>query len=93
MRLKQGLLLYLLLINLIAFGLCVHDKRAAQRGRWRVPERTLFGCAFALGAPGLYVGMRLFRHKTKKARFAIGILILCIVQIAILCLAFTVLTA
>ena len=35
------LLIYLLAINLIGIALTIHDKRAAQRHRWRVPEATL----------------------------------------------------
>ena len=79
---KQLLFWYLLLINLVAFCLCACDKRAARQGRWRISERALIGCAVAFGAGGLYAGMRLFRHKTRKPRFAVGVPLLCLVQIA-----------
>lgn len=89
---KRGLLLYVLLINIAAFAVCIHDKRAARKGRWRVSERTLWGCALAFGAPGLYAGMHLVRHKTQKRRFVIGIPLLCAVQMAMFAFAFYTLT-
>lgn len=45
------------------------DKRAAIKGRWRVPERVLLSLSFFGGAAGGILGMLLFRHKTKKALF------------------------
>ena len=51
--------------------LCVYgsDKRAAIKGRWRVPERVLLSLSFFGGAVGGILGMLLFRHKTRKAKF------------------------
>ena len=58
-----------LLASAVSFGLYGHDKRAAQRKQWRVPERTLQLLAFAGGWPGALLGQALFRHKHRKAEF------------------------
>jgi uncharacterized membrane protein YsdA (DUF1294 family) len=50
----------------IAFGL---DKRAARRGRWRVPEASLHLVELLGGFPGALIGQRIFRHKRRKARY------------------------
>jgi uncharacterized membrane protein YsdA (DUF1294 family) len=52
----------------IAYGL---DKRAAGRGRWRVPEASLHLIELLGGFPGALLGQRIFRHKRRKARYMI----------------------
>ena len=63
--------LYLLAINLIGFFIMWYDKRKAQRGSWRTPEKTLFTITLLGGGIGTIIGMYKFRHKTKKMRFTI----------------------
>lgn len=73
---------YLLAVNLAGIVLTVMDKAAARRGRWRVPERRLF-LVCALGAcPGVYLTMRMIRHKTLHKRFMWGIPAIFVVQLA-----------
>ncbi|MCI8489548.1 MAG: DUF1294 domain-containing protein [Lachnospiraceae bacterium] len=67
------LICYLLGINLIAFLLFAVDKWKAVQHRFRIRESVLLGAAAAGGAFGGLLAMRLFRHKTKKPRFAWGI--------------------
>lgn len=55
--------------SLIAVGAYWRDKRAAQRGEWRVRERTLHLIALAGGWPGAILAQRLFRHKTSDRPF------------------------
>jgi uncharacterized membrane protein YsdA (DUF1294 family) len=57
-----------LLVNLSAFLCFGYDKRRAVNERWRIPERRLLWLAL-LGPFGALVGMRVFRHKTRKALF------------------------
>jgi uncharacterized membrane protein YsdA (DUF1294 family) len=77
------LLFWLLLINCIGIFVTIHDKRAAQRGAWRVPEKTLFALCVLGGCPGVYLTMRAIRHKTKHKRFMIGIPLIFAGQLAL----------
>jgi uncharacterized membrane protein YsdA (DUF1294 family) len=62
------------LASLVALGLAGLDKGRARRGGGRIRERTLLLAALAGGSPGLALGMLLFRHKTRKARFVLALL-------------------
>jgi uncharacterized membrane protein YsdA (DUF1294 family) len=63
---------YMLLMSVALFVLMGVDKKRAARNEWRIKERTLFFIALIGGALGGIVGMRVFRHKTKHALFAVG---------------------
>ena len=65
------LYLYLTIINALGFILMLVDKQKARRGAWRIPERTLMTVAAIGGSLGSYLGMQLFRHKTKHPKFYI----------------------
>lgn len=67
------LLLYLLIINAIAFVLMLIDKRKAIKRKYRIPEATLMGVAALGGSIGAWIGMQVFRHKTKHIKFTLGI--------------------
>ncbi len=56
-------------MSLASFIVYYGDKRAAQRGAWRVAESTLQGLALACGWPGALLAQSLLRHKTAKASF------------------------
>lgn len=75
------ILIYLELINLAAFALFGIDKRRAQKKRWRIPEATLILSAILGGSIGALFGMLLFRHKTRKPRFYVGIPVILAMQI------------
>ena len=64
---------YLALINLVLFILFGRDKAAAQKGTRRTPETTLLALAVLGGSLGGWLGMALFRHKTRKPAFRIGL--------------------
>lgn len=57
------------------------DKRKAQKNLWRIPERTLMSVAVSGGSIGVLLGMQIFRHKTKKLRFTIGVPVILAMQI------------
>lgn len=78
------IVLWLLITNTLAFALFGIDKVKAKRRQWRIPEATLLGIAASGGGMGALLGMQIFRHKTKHAKFLIGIP---------LCLGFNILVA
>ena len=76
-------LYYLLFINLVGIFVMYSDKKKSRKGKWRTPENNIFAIAIAYGALGIFMGMRLFRHKTKHNKFVIGIPLILIVEIFI----------
>lgn len=77
------LMIYLVIINLIAFLTFGADKRRARRDRRRVRESTLFLLAAIGGSAGALLGMYVFRHKTRHWYFCVGIPAILILQIAL----------
>ena len=77
----KNILLYLLIINIIGFFMMWSDKRKAKKGKWRIPEQTLFVVTALGGGIGTIAGMYTFRHKTKKLKFTIGLPVLVILEI------------
>ena len=83
------LLVYLLLVNAAGFLLMLVDKIKARKNLWRIPEATLIGVAAIGGSIGAIAGMNLFRHKTKHARFYIGLPVILALQIVtVICIVF-----
>ena len=62
---------YMAGINLLAFVLYGIDKIKAVKNRWRISESMLLGVAFVGGSVGAWIGMQMFRHKTKHWKFKI----------------------
>ncbi|WP_106768908.1 DUF1294 domain-containing protein [Paenibacillus faecalis] len=60
-------------INVVAYLVMSDDKRRAQLGKDRIPERTLFLLAVVGGAFGVWTAMYRKRHKTRHLSFKIGI--------------------
>lgn len=79
--LSQAALIWLAAINLTAFALMGLDKRKAQRGAWRISEKTLFLTALLGGALGGTAGMHLFHHKTRHWYFRFGFPLLLVLQL------------
>lgn len=86
MTIALMLLIVLALTNLTAFLLMRSDKRRAQRGARRIPERILFIAVALFGGLGGVLGMRVFRHKTKHVVFQVGFPLLMIVQVVLVAL-------
>lgn len=70
-KLEGVLLIYLLIINILAFLLMAIDKKRSINNKWRIPEKTLLTIGFVGGAFGTFLGMKTFRHKTKHKKFTI----------------------
>ncbi len=79
--------LWLVAVNVASFVLYRFDKRRAarQNGRARVPEMVLLGLMWLGGVVGAGLGMYLRpRHKTKKMRFVLSLVIASIMHAGLL---------
>lgn len=72
---------YLITINLIAIIITAWDKHAAKASIRRVPEATLLWIAFFGGSAAMLGTMKLIRHKTRKAKFMVGIPLIMVLQV------------
>ena len=77
-------LIYLAVINVINFLLFAIDKRRAVKQQRRIREYTLLGFSVLGGALGGLIAMWLFRHKTRKRRFTIGLPVILFAQAAMM---------
>ena len=80
---EKYIVLYLVIINIIGFFIMGIDKLKAKKGMWRIQENTLFMFAFLGGGIGTTAGMYVFRHKTKKLKFVIGMPVIVILEVLI----------
>ena len=83
------LITYLITVNAAAFVLMLADKYKAIKNSWRIPERTLLLVAACGGSLGALVSMQLFRHKTRKPKFSIGIPVFFVIHALVLILIYT----
>lgn len=80
----QFVYLYVILVNIAGFFMMGADKAKAKRKAWRISEKTLFLCSLLGGSIGTWMGMYVFRHKTKHWYFVIGMPLICIIQLVLL---------
>ena len=80
----SNFVIYLIIINIVGFIYMGLDKWKAKRNAWRIPEDTLFAITALGGGIGTIAGMYTFRHKTKKAKFTIGLPAILILEIILL---------
>ena len=78
---------YLLIMNFLTWVIYGLDKGRAKSGKWRIPERTLLILAAIGGAVGALIGMLMFRHKTRKAKFVILVPVLLVIHCVLVGLA------
>ncbi len=72
--------LWILLANLVTYGLFYADKKASESRSRRISENMLLLWCAVGGSLGGYVAMRQFRHKTKKQSFRHRFFILVTIQ-------------
>ena len=68
-------------LTVTAFILMGFDKRISGSRVMRVPEHVLWGLAAIGGSLGMFLGMQVFRHKTKKSSLQIVLLGILVVQL------------
>ncbi|PIR78093.1 MAG: DUF1294 domain-containing protein [Candidatus Magasanikbacteria bacterium CG10_big_fil_rev_8_21_14_0_10_36_16] len=73
-----GYFILINLITLITFGI---DKGKAINNNRRIRERTLWIMSLLGGSLGALLGMKMFRHKTKKLSFQAMMAVILVVQI------------
>ena len=77
------ILIYLAVVNMVAFFMYGIDKRKAKRAKWRIPEATLLGIAVIGGSIGAWLGMKVWHHKTMHNKFKYGIPAIIVVQLVL----------
>ena len=77
----KNIIIYFIVINLFGFLIMYIDKQKAKKGKWRIPEKTLFIITALGGGIGTIAGMYTFRHKTQKIAFVIGFPLITIIEI------------
>jgi len=76
----KWLLVYAIAVNAIAVVLTLWDKHRAKRRKGRVSESTLLWWGAVGGAPLMLLAMLLSHHKTKHAKFMVGLPLLLLMQ-------------
>lgn len=80
---QNYLLIYLGIVNILAFFMMGIDKLRAKADKFRIPESNLFLMAAIGGSLGSIAGMYTFRHKTRHVQFVIGMPSILIAQLLI----------
>jgi uncharacterized membrane protein YsdA (DUF1294 family) len=80
----DGLIAWLIAINLVTFLTYGYDKSIAGTRRMRVPERVLLWLTLILGSLGAWLGMKVFHHKTAKVSFQHRFWLVVILQVIII---------
>lgn len=73
-------MIYLIIINILAFLLCYIDKKKAIQHKIRIPEKILLFISIIGGCFGFALSMHINHHKTHKLKFKL-IYIFCLVWI------------
>ncbi len=81
---RQPLIVYYIMINILTFFVWGWDKFRARLQQWRVPEKWLIALIIAGGALGGLAGMMIFHHKTRKSYFWVLVVICLILHVYML---------
>lgn len=73
-------LVFYAIMTVVTLALYGADKSKAKKGKWRIPEKTLLLFAACFGGLGAFLGMKIFRHKTKHTSFKILVPVFMIIQ-------------
>lgn len=78
-----AILLYLAVMNIIAFSLYGIDKWKSRHDKWRITEARLLSVALLGGSLGAFLGMKIWHHKTLHPRFRYGLPLILFLHLAI----------
>lgn len=79
------ILIFMAVMSLVSFFAMGIDKMKAKRDMWRTPEKVLLGLAFFGGGAGVWLGMQVFRHKTKHWYFKYGVPVITLLELFGIC--------
>jgi len=79
----DGVLSWLIAINLVTLLAYGYDKAVAGSKQTRVPEKVLLGLTVVGGTIGAVAGVWSFRHKSSKGSFQIWLWMIAVAQIAL----------
>ena len=54
-----------------------------MRNQWRISEKALLGLAVLGGSIGALLGMKVFHHKTRKAKFFVGVPVILVTEVIV----------
>ena len=77
------LIIYLVIINFIAFAAFAIDKIRAIENRSRIRILTLLGLAFIGGSLGSILAIYILRHKTRVDYFTVGVPLIMLMQVVV----------
>lgn len=78
---SELLIVYVVAVNVVAFVVYGVDKYKAQKAKWRIRESTLLLLAAIGGSAGAWLGMKIWRHKTRHAKFRYGVPAILLIQL------------
>jgi uncharacterized membrane protein YsdA (DUF1294 family) len=83
--LEKIFLIYIAAISLISAIACIYDKLISKKNKveLRIPEKTLLILSLIGGSVAMYLTMQMTRHKTKHAKFMIGIPLIMLLHAAL----------
>ena len=71
--LENILVVYLVFVNIAAFGMYGIDKQKAIRKQWSIPDTQLLAVGAVGDYAGALLGMQFFHHKIRKWKFRLGV--------------------
>ena len=78
---SELLIVYVVAVNVVAFVVYGVDKYKAQKAKWRIRESTLLLLAAIGGSAGAWLGMKIWRHKTRHVKFRYGVPAILLIQL------------
>ena len=84
LRAVDYLLIICAMMNVVSFVMYGYDKYRARKNLWRIRESVLLGVAWLMGGIGAWLGMQVFRHKTKHTAFRVCVPLAAVLQVMLI---------
>lgn len=83
-QIDKDMMFFLLIINVITFGVFGFDKQKARKQQRRISENTLLGLSLIGGIIGAGTGMVVFNHKVSKKSFLVKFFLVVLIDLFVL---------